>query len=84
MPSHDIQIKELDKKITALSDALAHLGKGTSLADLLKIIRNPGHTTPAELLFETAIVDSLHLHVNAISRLSTDLLAASKQVGERH
>jgi hypothetical protein len=38
----------IEKKVSALSDALAHLGKGTSLRELLKIIKFPGWTTPAE------------------------------------
>ena len=43
--TQDNHIRELDKKISALSDALAHLGQGTSLKELLRIIRFPGYTT---------------------------------------
>lgn len=50
-------IGKLEKKITALSDALAHLGKGTDLKDPLRIIHNPGWTTPAEWLFAVGIID---------------------------
>ena len=76
----DVHIKELDKKITALSDALAHLGQGTSLKELLKIIRFPGYTTPAEFALTVAILDSMHAHTNALAKLETQLLSASKLV----
>jgi hypothetical protein len=80
MPNH---IAELDKKITALSDALAHLGKGTDLKELLRIIRNPGWTTPAEFAFATTILDSMHDQVNQLGRMSTRLLDAGKLVSPK-
>ena len=80
MSQHDAQIRDLDKKVTALSDALAHLGKGTTMQELLLIIRRPGYTTPAELLFTTAIVDALQTHVNAINQLGNNLMAGAKAV----
>ena len=39
MPNHDDHVKVLDKKITELSDALAHLGRGTDLKELIKELR---------------------------------------------
>jgi hypothetical protein len=42
MPNRVDHLKVLEKKITALSDALAHLGKGADLRDLIEIIRFPG------------------------------------------
>ncbi len=83
MTKCDEHIEVLDKKITELSDALAHLGKGTDLKELIRIIRFPGWTTIAELAFAVAIVDSMQLHVNALSHLNTQLLAASKLVATK-
>jgi hypothetical protein len=80
MSSHDDHVTVLDKKITELSDALAHLGKGTDLKELLRIIRFPGYTTPAEFAFTVAIVDSMQSHARALSDLNVHLLAASKLV----
>jgi len=74
-------IGKLEKKITALSDALAHLGKGTDLKDLLRIIHNPGWTTPAEWLFAMGIIDSMHAQANQLAALSTSLREAAGQVG---
>ena len=76
----DNHVEVLDKKITELSDALAHLGKGTDLKELLRIIRFPGYTTPAEFALTVAVIDSMQAHVHALSNLSTRLLVASKLV----
>lgn len=75
-----VALDKLDKKITALSDALAHLGKGTTLAELLRIIRKPGWTTPAELAFTVTIVDALATQVAALERLTSGLVKAASQV----
>jgi hypothetical protein len=82
MPNTD-HVKVLDKKITALSDALAHLGKGTDLKELIRIIRFPGWTTPAEFAFAVALIDAMQTHANALSNLNTQLLAASKLVSTK-
>ncbi|MES2116356.1 MAG: hypothetical protein V4578_14460 [Pseudomonadota bacterium] len=79
----DNHVKELEKKITALSDALAHLGKGTSMHELLKIIRFPGYTTPAEFIFNVAILDSMQIQVQQLEKLGNDLLAGAKQVVQK-
>lgn len=76
-----IDIAKLDKKITALSDALAHLGKGGDLKELLRIIRFPGWTTPAELGFALAILDSMQAQANQLTKLSGALLKSGKLVG---
>jgi hypothetical protein len=76
-------IKRLDKKITALSNALAKLGKGTDLKDLIRIIRFPGWTTPAEFAFTVAILDSMQTQVKQLADLSNSLAKAAKQVGRQ-
>jgi hypothetical protein len=80
MPDQNPHVRMIDEKVTALSDALAHLGRGTSMQELLKIIRFPGYTTPAELAFTLAILESMIAHAAALTTLQTNLLAASKQV----
>lgn len=76
-------VEDLNKQITALSDALAHLGRGTTLADLLKIIHHPGWTTPAEFAFLKGMISAAQAHVAAIETLQRDMVAASRMVGER-
>lgn len=75
-----VQLDKLDKKITALSDALAKLGRGTTLQDLLKIIRKPGWTTPAELAFANTIVDALAVQVGALEKLTANLTKSAALV----
>lgn len=80
-PSLDgTHLDRIDKKITALSNALATLGRGTDLRELLQIIRHPGWTTPAELAFCMSLLDGMELHAQALTSLSARLLAASKLV----
>ncbi|GAB2849371.1 hypothetical protein GCM10027277_16950 [Pseudoduganella ginsengisoli] len=79
-PDH---IDVLDKKITALSDALAHLGKGESLKELLRIIRFPGYTTPAEFAFTASILDGMAMQIRLLETTGEHLLAAAKQVGQQ-
>jgi hypothetical protein len=67
-------------KVTALSKALADLGRGTSLQELLRIIRFPGYTTPAEFAFTVAMVDSMAAQVSVLAKQEQDLLAAGRQV----
>ncbi|MGH8078828.1 MAG: hypothetical protein ACREPE_16125 [Lysobacter sp.] len=81
MPNNDRHIKLLDEKISDLSDALAHLGKGTDLAELLRIIRKPGWTTPAEFRFSVALVETMKLQVDGLAQTSARLLEAAKVVG---
>lgn len=70
----------LNKKITALSKALANLGKGTDLRELILIIKQPGWTTPAELRFSVALIDTMQAQVDVLAKTSKDLLAAAKSV----
>ena len=80
MTAHTEHVRILDKKITALSDALAHLGKGTDLKELIRIIRFPGYTTPAELAFTLAMIDAIQRQVDAINKMSSDLVNGAKAV----
>ncbi len=72
----------IEKKVTELSNALATLGRGTSLAELIKIIRFPGFTTPAEFALIAAVLDGMSAHVTALAKMENDLLAGSKLIVE--
>jgi len=73
-------VLEVEKKVTALSNALATLGKGTTLAELIKLIRFPGYTTPAEFTFTIAMLESMAAQVDMLTKMQNDLLAATKQI----
>ncbi|MEZ5428568.1 MAG: hypothetical protein R2747_20145 [Pyrinomonadaceae bacterium] len=76
--NHDI--KGLEKKIDALSNALAKLGNKDDFKQLILILRKPGWTTPAEFLFASAIVDSMTAEVKTLTTLKTSLIKGSKEV----
>jgi hypothetical protein len=46
----------------------------------LHIIHRPGWTTPAELAFVTAILDSIAVQVRSLERLQADLVEAARKV----
>jgi hypothetical protein len=75
-------VKELEMKIGALSDALARLGQGATLKELLRVIRFPGYTTPAEFVFNGAILDAMQAQAEALDKLGRDLLAGAKLVAK--
>lgn len=75
---HDI--KKLEKKVDALSNALAKLSNKDDFRKLIEIMRKPGWTTPAEYFFVSALVDNFSTQVKALSDLKTSLLKGSKQV----
>jgi hypothetical protein len=81
MSDHSKEIHVLGEKITALSDALAKLGSKDDFQKLIKIIRFPGWTTPAELAFASAIVDHMAGQARGLADLKGKLLGASEAVG---
>ncbi len=83
LEGHALELRELDKKITALSDALAHLGKGSTLKDVVLIIRKPGYTTPAEFKFTLGLVDAMQAQVGVITKLGEQLLAGAQAVAHK-
>ena len=78
MPTHDIAA--LEKKVTDLSNALAHLGTTEDLHELLRIIKRPGWTTPAEFILTTSIVDSITAQTKSIATQRQQLLKAAEEV----
>ena len=75
-----IDHKRLEKRITALSDALAKLGSAEDFRKLILIIKRPGWTTPAEFLFAQGLVESMIVHVDALAQGKAALLQASDAV----
>ncbi len=73
----------LEEQISSLSNALAHLGRGTTLAELIKIIRFPGWTTPAEFAFTTAMLSSMQEQVRLVETMQLDLLKAAHLVVQK-
>jgi len=78
--SPDLHVHEVEAKVTALSNALATLGRGTTLAELLKLIHFPGYTTPAEFAMTMAVLDSMSAQVASLTRMQNELVAATKMI----
>jgi hypothetical protein len=78
MPSPK-DLARLEKRIQTLSEAFARLAK-ISPGDLLRIIRRPGWTRPAEFVFALAITDALISQAQTLEQLSTGLLNGSRAV----
>jgi hypothetical protein len=74
---------DLENKIETLNTNLSHLGSSKDWLELIRIIRQPGWTTPAELSFAHAVVESMLAQVAALSKLKADLLDASRRVSVR-
>jgi hypothetical protein len=77
-------IHELEKTIKFTADALAGLGRGSHLQELLRLIHLPGWTTPAELAFVNAILDNISFEVRTLDRLQADLVEAARKVTHKH
>lgn len=80
MQTSDLHVHQVDAKVTALSNALATLGRGTTLADLLKLIHFPGYTTPAEFALTMAALDYMSTQVEALAKMQSELVAATKMI----
>jgi len=78
---HDIS--RLEKQVTTLSDALAHLSNVEDFKRIL-ILKKPGWTTPAEFAFATSIVESMLAHTAALTTLKQGVLRGSEAVAATH
>lgn len=81
--AHEVDIKKLEKQVTDVSDALAHLSTPEDWRHLLQIIHRNGWTTPAEYQFAMAILQSMHAQATTIANLRKQLLHASEMVGAK-
>jgi hypothetical protein len=76
---HDLT--RLEKQISDLSKALKGLSDDQDLVELIKIIRQPGWTTPAEFAFVTGITEHITAQVKNLQTLRQVLVKGSRQVG---
>jgi hypothetical protein len=78
--SHKAEIERLEKKMSSISNALAKLGSAEDFRKLILEWRRPGWTTPAELIFVSAIVDSMAANIETLGNLKRELIKGSKAV----
>jgi hypothetical protein len=75
---HDVQHRKLDKKLADLRKTLS--AHADAIDDLLPIIRRPGWTTPQELAFSLALVESLFAQAAAGYQTQQALLKVAKTI----
>jgi len=80
MSNHRADILKLARQVHALSDAFVGVGKVNDLRELIRILRTPGWTTPAEIVFARGIVETMIAQTKALSVLRTALLRGSRAV----
>ncbi len=81
MSQHNLD--HVEKQLKALDGNLRKLAEDQSIAEMLRIIRKPGYTTPAEFKLTTGIIDSLGAQVEALIRLKQGLLEGSRLVTDK-
>lgn len=74
--------ERLQKQVSDLSNALARLHNAEEFRELILILKRPGWTTPAEMMFATGIVDAMLAHTEALTQMKTQLLHGSRAVVE--
>ena len=79
----DYEKVALEKKITAVSKALASLHKASEkeFREFLLIIKQPGWTTPAEWGFTNAAFDALGQQIKLVNSMKSSLIKNAKLVG---
>ena len=80
---HGIDISGLEKKVTDLSNALAHLSTAEDFRKLILILKRPGWTTPAEFIFASTIVDAMLGQTRALTAQKQELLKGAEAVGAK-
>jgi hypothetical protein len=76
-------IGRLEKSIHALQDRISVLGTEDDYVELIKIIHQPGWTTPAEFQLVNTIVTTFTKQIDVLDGLKHDLIQASQLVGSR-
>jgi hypothetical protein len=80
-PKEKHDLKRLEERIDLLAKAMAKLGDGKDLKELIPIIRKPGWTTPAEFLLVAGVVDSMIAQAEGLAGLKEALVKGSRAVG---
>lgn len=82
------ELSKVEAKVNEIGRALSTLAQGGALhaaregqaPELLQIIRRPGWTTPAELLFFHGLLDSMLTQAKALETLHSALINGSRAV----
>jgi len=75
-----INLQQLERQINDLSHNLTDLARDGDFKELIKIIHQPGWTTPAELTLVTGTVESMIAQSKALIGLKQALIKGSREV----
>ncbi len=73
-------IAQLEKQINSLQKAADVFADGDGYSELLRIIRRPGWTTPAEIAFFLAALEGMEGQVQELTRFKTAVIGAAERV----
>ena len=76
-------IGRLEKSIHALQDRVSVLANEDDYLELIRIIRQPGWTTPAEFRFVNTLVTTFTRQIEVLDQLKHELIQASQLVGTK-
>lgn len=82
MEEHDVG--QLEKHIEQVQGRLRALVDEDRFAELIRIIRNPGWTTPAEFHLVNTGVEIVGRQIDVLEHLSIGLLEGSQKVSREH
>ena len=82
MSDHDNHVRQIQERADALSAALAALGQGSGVRELLKIIHFPGFTTVIDVAFIVSILDDMTDRVRGLAKMEASLVATSRMIAE--
>lgn len=74
------ELSKVEGHIHAMKTAHAALADSSDADELFRIIHQPGWTTPAELAFLTAALESIQAQTKQLTTMRQGLLAAAKLV----
>jgi hypothetical protein len=75
-------VATLDKRLKTLNALLGKLALERDIAELIRIIRKPGWTTPAEFQLTIGIADSMIHQARGLIDSKQSLLKGSRLVGK--
>ena len=78
MEKHELSL--IEAHIQSIKTSHSALGDSTEMDDLFKVIHFPGFTTPAELAFLRASLDSIIAQTKQLAALRQGVLTAAKLV----
>jgi len=78
-----MDLKQVESRISNVTQTLKALADDRELTDLLAIIHKPGWTTPAEALLVNGLLDSMIAHAKHLAELKQTLLAGARAVSAK-